>query len=498
MSENQKGNKTKSIVKKTILAPLDIIRTETVISKLPIHTLSKTGNVDIHLTQKNSKGKFDTLWRVSPNRDFGEPRQLAFKIDKLIINRRIDELNSPIPQIIRLGSLRDIARELDCGGDTNIVKRAFSQNASAFITAKFNYMDSSKQEKQFEMQGTRYSLIFTGEQLPGGGTAEVVYIILNDPYLRLINSVEKRPLDFEYMKQLTPGQLRWYELASFKMYASFKYKRSHAKLLYSEYCLSAPQKRHDNYDAVKKQMYKIHRPHIQSGYIKKISYKTMIGDDGKPDWIMYYYPGEKSTAEFEQFTKKKLISIASEETKPISLDRSSALDEADQLVTYFYYRFHKIQNAKPTAKAYRQAQELIADYGFQRAKFVIDYVDQHSRNTTVKPQHFGFILSYAPQAIAEFDKHQNSQDAHRSRQQRERLEESYQSYREQQVLKIREQISSDELTLLRNEILSAMDQNNTSHFGRNRTIEIEIDKALEERYGVLSFKQWLDQFYEPN
>jgi len=168
------GSTKKQHAQKSALAPLSVIRTETVFSKFPIHTLSKKGSVEIHITREDKKGKLETYWRVSPNRDFGEPRQLAFKIDKLIINQRIDELSLPLPLIIRIGSLRDIARECGCGGDTNIVKRAFSQNASVFITAKFTYADVHRQEKQFEMQGTRYSLVFTGEELPNGATAEVV------------------------------------------------------------------------------------------------------------------------------------------------------------------------------------------------------------------------------------------------------------------------------------------------------------------------------------
>ena len=475
------------------LSPLGIIRTETVISKLPIHTLSKTGSADIHITQKNPRGKVDTFWRVSPNRDFGEPRQLAFKIDKLIINQRLDELSVPLPQIVRIGSLRDIARELDCGGDTNIVKRAFSQNASVFITAKLSYMDVHKQEKQFEMQGTRYSLVFTGEELPNGGTAEVVYIILNEPYLRLINSVEKRPLDFEYMKQLTPGQLRWYELASFKMYAAFKYRHAHAKLLYSEYCFSAPQKRHDHYDAVKKQMYKIHRPHIQSGYISKVQYKTTTGKDGKPDWIMYYYPGEKASAEYEQFTKKKIFHLIPEQLELATAEGNITTDEPRQLIAYFHHRFHGLRDVAPTAKAHAQAQKLIAEYGLKRAQFIIDYVDQHKSDIRTKPQHFGFILSYIPQAMAEYEKHQMSQEKYRARQKQEILDAEYQCYREQQVADIRANISADELNKLRSDIQNLFDQSNPTQFGRERMIEIEIDKALEQRYGVLSFESWQER-----
>ena len=484
----------KRISQESGLSPLGIIRTETVISKLPIHTLSKTGSIDIHITQKNNKGKIDTFWRVSPNRDFGEPRQLAFKIDKLIINQRLDELSAPLPQIIRIGSLRDIARELDCGGDTNIVKRAFSQNASVFITAKLTYIDIYKQEKQFEMQGTRYSLVFTGEELPNGGTAEVVYIILNEPYLRLINSVEKRPLDFDYMKLLTPGQLRWYELASFKIYAAFKYRHAHAKLLYSEYCLSAPQKRHYQYDAVKKQMYKIHRPHIQSGYISKVQYKTITGQDGKLDWIMYYYPGEKATAEYEQFTKKKISHFSPEQLELDTAEEKSIIDETKQLIAYFHHRFHGLNDVTPTAKAYGQAQKLIAEYGLKRSQFIVDYVDQRKSDINIIPHHFGFILSYAPQAMAEYEKHQILQKEYRIRQEEEILDAEYQCYREQQVADIRANISGDELDMLRRNIQDLFDQNHSTQFGRELMIEIEIDKVLEQRYCVLSFESWREQY----
>ena len=496
MAQNTNRSIKKHIPQKPTLSPLSVIRTETVISKLPIHTLSKTGSIDIHITQKNYKGKMDTFWRVSPNRDFGEPRQLAFKIDKLIINQRLDKLSAPLPQIVRIGSLRDIARELDCGGDTNIVKRAFSQNASVFITAKFSYMDIHKQEKQFEMQGTRYSLVFTGEELPSGGTAEVVYIILNEPYLRLINNVEKRPLDFEYMKKLTPGQLRWYELASFKMYAAFKYRRAHAKLLYSEYCLSAPQKRHYNYDAMKKQMYKIHRPHIQSGYISKVQYKTITGQDGRPDWIIYFYPGEKASAEFQRFAKKKNLHLIPEQLELATAEVSNATDEAKQLIAYFHYRFHGLKDVGPTTKAYGQAKKLIAEYGVKRAQFIIDYAHQHTSDVRIKPQHFGFILSYAPQAIAEYEKHQASQEKYRTRLEQEILDTEYEHYREQQIADIRARMSAEELDKLKNDINDLFNKNNTTPFGRERMVEIEIDKVLEQRYHVLSFDAWREQHSE--
>jgi hypothetical protein len=287
--------------------------------------------------------------------------------------------------------------------------------------------------------------------------------------------------------------LRWYELASFKIFASFKYRRAHAKFLYSEYCLSAPQKRHYDYDAVKKQLYKIHRPHIQSGYISKVQYKTITGQDGKPDWIIYYYPGKKALAEYERFTKRKVSPQIPNQLELGTANVPATMDEAKQIIAYFHHRIHGLKDVTPTAKAYGQAQQLIADYGLKRAQFIVDYVDQHRLNIGVKPQHFGFILSYAPQAVAEYEKHRISQEKQRARREQEILHDEYRIYREQRVAEIRARIPSDELEALRSDIKNLFDQNNTRSFGRERIIEIEIDQALEQRYGVLSFEEWRER-----
>jgi len=40
-----------------------------------------------------------------------------------------------MPRLLGVGELCDIARQVNHGGDTNAMKRAFEQNASAFIRA---------------------------------------------------------------------------------------------------------------------------------------------------------------------------------------------------------------------------------------------------------------------------------------------------------------------------------------------------------------------------
>jgi hypothetical protein len=288
-----------------ILSPTPI-RVETALSRYPVHRLAKHGTIAIDIREKGKAGEIAIRWEVSHNSKYGQPGPLAYKLDTLIINRRIEEACRPIPRIIRLGSQRDICRELGLneGQATRNVKKALYQNAFAGITAKTKYRLKDGTEKTLEAGFTRYHVVFTGEKLPDGRTANAVYIVLSDIYMQIINGAMTRPLDYDYLKMLSPAPQRFYELLSYQMYAALKYDRPRAKLIYSDLCSHAPQTRHVDWDRVRSQMNKVHRPHRNSGYISKIEYEETTDGEGKPDWVMFYQPGSKARAEYRAFTKR--------------------------------------------------------------------------------------------------------------------------------------------------------------------------------------------------
>jgi len=283
-------------------ATLDIIRTETVLSRLPVHNLAKKGSISIQIIKKTAAGEVELLWRVSPSRDYGEPRQLAYKLDTIIINQRIDEAGRPLPKMLRLGSLNDICAELgltiDHGTNAKNLRNAFLQNALTGITAKFNYRANDGTERRLEAGFTRYSVIFTGEKLPDGRKADAVYIIFNEPFWEVLNNAPVRPLDRAYMKELPPAAQRFYEIISRKIFAALKNDYPHAKISYSEYCTFSAQLRHYERQPVQDQMAKVLRHHKKSGYITGVRYAPIIDAENRPDWIMYLTPGPKAYAEF--------------------------------------------------------------------------------------------------------------------------------------------------------------------------------------------------------
>jgi hypothetical protein len=288
------------------LQPVATIRVETALSRYPVHRLARKGTIEINIQQGKKNGQ-ETRWEVDYSKKHGQPGPLAYKLDTLIINRRIEESPRPLPKTIRLGSLKEICRELgmaETGGNTNQIKTSLYQNALAGINAKTRYKLNDGTEQTLEAVFTRYSVILTGEKFPDGRKADAVYVVLNDLFMQIINGAMTRPLDYDYLKSLPPAPQRFYEILSYQMYAALRYDRPRAKLTYSELCSHAPLTRHSEWENVRSQLNKIHRPHRQSGYITQVEIQQTTDGRGMPDWVMLYQPGPKARAEYRAFTKR--------------------------------------------------------------------------------------------------------------------------------------------------------------------------------------------------
>src|SRR5512135_1202025 len=288
------------------LVPLNVIRVETTLSRYPVHRLAKQGTIGIEIREESETGDVLIRWEVDHGKKYGQPGPLAYKLDTLIVNRRIEEASRPIPRIIKLGSLHNICRELGIseGKSRDNIKKALYQNASAYITAKLRYRLADGSEKSLEAGFARYAVVFTGEKLSDGRTADAVYLELSDRFMQIINGAQTRPLDYDYLRDLPPASQRFYELVSYQIYAALKYGRARARLSYSEFCTHAPLTRFLKWDQVRPQMNRIHKPHKQSGYIESVEFDQTTDKEGRPDWLMLYPPGPKARAEYRAFTKR--------------------------------------------------------------------------------------------------------------------------------------------------------------------------------------------------
>jgi hypothetical protein len=504
----------------TALVPLNLIRTDTVLARFPIHNLAKKGEVHIHITITNAQGQVNCSWQVFPNPAFGAPRQLAYKLDTLVINKKLDALGRPLPKLIRLGSLRQIAQQLglSTGKVVKDLHNAGHQNAGAYIIAKLHYTATDGTTRSFEAGFTRYSIIFTGERLPDGTKADAVYLLLNDPYWDVLNSAPTRPLDYDYLQALTPAAQRCYEIISYKLFTALKYGHPQAKLLYSEYCTFAAQQRYTDYDHVKKQMYKVHKPHVTSGYLAKVRYEATQDGAGHQDWVISYVPGPKAHAEYaacnprrparpaagpqhpEQVTMPAPPSAAAATVVPAtsSLTADETLTaQAQALVQHFHQRFHGTADVAPSAKALTQARALIARDGLDQARYLVDFSVTAAQETDYRPQTFGGILQYTARAHADYAQAQERAAAEEhAREERRRAQadaqrrQQYEDDRAARLAELRATTPPAVLAAIEQAAAAQFEREHTSPFGRALLRQYAMDDAVAAYVQLPSFAAW--------
>ena len=286
-------------------SPLDRIGVVAVLARYPVHRLSRQGAMPIAIRETGSDGQALVSWNVGWHSEYGQGGLLAYKLDTLVVNRKLDEAGRPIPHVLRLGGLYEIARDLGVAThNTRAIREALHQNASAYITAKVRYKARDGSERWIEIGSTRYAVVFTGERLPDGRTADAVYLVLNDVYREIVDHAQTRPLDYDYLRGLPPAAQRLYELLSYPIFGALAHGRPEARMPYSEFCTYAPQTRYAEFWRMRRQMEKLHRPHRTSGYLAGIEYEPTTHRDGRPDWTLVYKPGTKARAEHRAFTSK--------------------------------------------------------------------------------------------------------------------------------------------------------------------------------------------------
>jgi hypothetical protein len=380
------NGKTNAINQDILNADFSAIWVEGVLTKLPLHTLSTQGQMQVRIEKRNDDGEISLLWQVSPSSQFGEPRHLAYRLDTALINKRIDEAGQPTPKIIRLGSLRSICRELgltESGHNFNDIKHALSQNAGATIKSKIFYRDRGGRQRKLEAVFNRYSVIFTGDTLPDGTEADGVYVVMNDIYQGFLNHAPLRPLDFSYLRQLSPSACRFYEIVSFRVYAALKYGWPRVSMIYSDYCEATGQRRLETGTEVSKQMYKLHRPHIMSGYLAKVEFEKTTDGEGRPDWSIWYSPGPRARDEYVKFSAGREGATDTVEPNGRLLPRGQS--PAEELVTYFLtIRFGRARR-RIASKEIKIAEAMLKTLGLDESKKIISDAIKSAIESGVKP-----------------------------------------------------------------------------------------------------------------
>jgi hypothetical protein len=290
--------------------------------------VSKKDRIEIKEVEETKDEKIEILWQVSRNIDSDFPSSFARRVHKEVVEETLNNTKRPISRLIRLGSLRQICKEMNIspsGGNCKEIKKALENIKSAKIKTKGTFCSKAQNKKKYyEGIFSLYDTVFfTGETLPDGTEADAVYILLNDMYVKNFNYNYVVPLDYQYYQSLN-GDIssRMYEILSIWFYPALESGKKYIEKKYSELCSYFPLIRQDKKWKAKKQLKVAHQQHILDGFLALEP--EWINISKKDDWSIRYWIGSRAQ---DWHKSHKKLGAANENVKQIAEPISNRVEE---------------------------------------------------------------------------------------------------------------------------------------------------------------------------
>jgi len=272
---------------------------------------------------KRGDQKIEIVWNVSANTKYGYPglfdREVHKAIEQIITEllRKEGKIKNPIP----LGSLYNICRRMgineSAGKNYRMIKKALERIRTTAIKSVGTFY--SKEGKQWvDDNFSLYDrIVFKGKELPNNEIADNNYLFLGSWYLQNLNSFYIKPIDYEYLKSLKSKiASRLYEILGVKFYGLRSKRENFICYRYSKLCQLLPVTPHEYISLAKQQLDPGNNELKETDFISKFEWS----ENGKEDWLIYYWPGERAKEEMRRAEIKSINNWTGEylpEEKPV-------------------------------------------------------------------------------------------------------------------------------------------------------------------------------------
>jgi hypothetical protein len=251
-------------------------------------------------------------------------------------------------------------------------------------------------------------VVYRGEQLPEEDrVAETNYLYLGSWYLDNLNALYVTLLDYRYRRSLSAAiARRLYEILGVKFYGLQNKGAPCLRYAYTTLCELLPARRQPYLSKAHQQLDSAHQELIETDFLERVEWQEVGGE--RKEWHLHYYPGERARKQFPgsppQVEEEPIPDPQEVGVAPISSLASgvpSLKEPAWELVGQFRKECPGKQNRDPRPKELRQAEELIRELGEDRARHVVSYALRQALQTRFQMKHFGAILDYQEEALAE-------------------------------------------------------------------------------------------------
>jgi hypothetical protein len=289
---------------------------------------------------KRGDQKIEIVWNVSANTKYGYPGLFDRGVHKSIeqIITEILKKDNIIKNPIRF-SVYDLCKRMGIstsgGKNYRKVKEALERIRMTGIKSEGAFYHKGKKQWISSVFGLYDGIIFKGKQLEDGTIAETNLLYLSGIYLQSLNSFYVKPTDYDYLQSLKSKiASRLYEILGVKFYGLRDKRENFICYRYSKLCQLLPVTPHEYISLAKQQLDPGNNELKETDFISKYEWS----ENGKEDWLIYYWPGERAKEEMRRAKTKiiggqieEYLSEAKEEVKLISKGRADLVNKLVKL-----------------------------------------------------------------------------------------------------------------------------------------------------------------------
>ncbi|HIC96198.1 TPA: hypothetical protein EYP12_06185, partial [Candidatus Bipolaricaulota bacterium] len=285
---------------------LEILKSEVNLLIFPLFFLSKRGRgskIEYRAEIQRGGEKIELLWQVTPHPEYGSLGVFDKKVFKAI-EYRISKMGFPIRNPIPF-SIYEICKEMGFkrfgGTEYEKVKDSLKRITVTPVESRGTFYSKAKEGWIDEVFHLYERVIFKGERLPDGATAETNYLYLGSWYLENLNALYIRPLNYRYYRSLRNViARRLYELLGVKFYGIWESERHCIRYRYSTLCQLLPLARQWYLSLAKQQLEPAHAELIDTDFLSEVEWREIPSEDDEKDWLISYFPGPRVKEEIAQ------------------------------------------------------------------------------------------------------------------------------------------------------------------------------------------------------
>ena len=267
----------------------------------PLFFLSKETKADFietRIVRREGDRTIEAVWRVTPHPACGRPGPFAHRVHRAV-EQLITEKGLPVENPIAF-SIHDLCRRMAMpagGTEYRRVRAALVAIRGMQIESRGAFYAKSLSRHIDQVFSLYDRIVFTGERLPDGSTAERNLLYLGTWYLESLNALYVKPLDYRYYLRLhTPIARRLYELLGVKFYRVADGATPLIRYRYSTLCRLLPVKRHEHRSRMYQQLGPAHEELVRGGFLQP---PRDVPVRHEADWYLIYRPGLRAFAEIE-------------------------------------------------------------------------------------------------------------------------------------------------------------------------------------------------------